>query len=396
VEDLQGRDFTLNAMAVDLRKVEELIDPLGGVLDLFAKRLQACSATSLEDDPVRVLRAVRMSTCYGLSFTPEIRQQIAPASGMFSKVSIERLRDEFFKVMDAPKPAASLRVLDRFGVIAYLLPEMMDLKGVIQSEPHIYDVWEHSLHTVQAMENVLTVLDAGYFHDNELGGDIFTGLLSHCLGRYRQKITDHLHNNLTMERSHRALLYIAAFCHDITKPRHRYLEDAGRIRFTGHESSGAVLMRERAETLKLSRAEARWLSQIVEHHGRIIQFSWYDQSLTRRAVFRFWRDTREIGVDVCLLAIADVLSIFGHTLTQEFYQKHLGIIRTFLESYWEKVERVSPPLLLDGNDLMNHFSLSPGPQIGRLLEALQEAQAVGEVCTVEEARRYISDNLTDL
>ncbi|HKJ28204.1 MAG TPA: HD domain-containing protein [Anaerolineales bacterium] len=395
-EDLRQRDFTLNAMAVDLQDPTSLIDPLGGASDLLAKRLQACSPTALADDPVRALRAVRMSASYGLTITPETRRQIPGAVARLDQVSIERLRDEFFKVLDAPKPAASLRVLDVFGIIEYLIPEMAALKGAAQSPPHIYDVWEHSLHTVQKMENVFQVLEPGFSPDTEQGGDIYTGLLSHRLGRYRPQFSDYLQDDLTVERSHRSLLYFAAFCHDFTKPRHRTDEENGKIRYSGHDASGAEAIQARAAALKLSRSEIKLLTNLIRHHHAPLQFSWYEQPLTKRAVYGFWRDTAGAGVAVCLLSIADVLAIYGHTMPQTFYEKHLEGIRTLLEAYWEHPEQVSPELLLDGHDLMTRFSLKPGPQIGELLEHLREAQAVGEVGDKDEALAFITGKLTKL
>jgi len=395
-EDLQARDFTLNAMAVDLHQPAKLIDPLGGAADLLAKRLQVCSPTAIIDDPVRALRAVRMSAVFKLAMTPAARQQIAPAVRLLDAVSSERLRDEFFKILDAPKPAASLRVLDHFGMLDYMLPELAGTKGVAQSPPHIYDVWEHSLQTVQKLTDVLSVLDAGYSHDNEMGGDVFTGLLSLHLGRYRLQVTEHLLATLSSGRTQRSLLYLAALCHDFTKPQHKTVEDSGRIRFTGHESSGAEAIRIRAEALPLSRAETKLLFTIVQNHHKPLQFTWHDKPVTKQAVYRFWRDTEEAGVDVCLVSVADALAIYGHTMPKDTYQKHLEVIRALLEAYWENPEDVVPQHILNGNDIMDHFSLEPGPQIGDLLEALREAQAVGEVKTEQEAYSFIAGRLAGL
>ena len=392
--DLEGRDFTINAMAIELHTPTMLLDPLGGAPDLLAKRLQTCSPTSLMDDPVRALRAVRMSAKFGLSFTPETRSQIPAGVELLENVSVERLRDEFFKVLDAPKPATSLRILDHFGILSFLIPELEDLKGVEQSPPHIYDVWEHSLHTVQKMEDVLQVLDKHYAPDNEMGGDVFTGLLSLRLGRYRQQFGEVLSEDFGQERSHRALLFLGALCHDFTKPRHRTLGDDGKIHFTGHADSGAEVMRQRAIALKLSRAEIKLLSKIMQYHDFPISFTWHDKHLSKKKVYRFWRDTGGAGVDVCLVATADVLSVFGHTLPQSFFEQHLEIIRKLLDAYWEHPEQVAPPALLDGNDLMQHFKLKPGPELGGLLEALREAQAVGDVTDKAEALDYIAARLS--
>ena len=393
--DLRNRDFTVNAIAIALNDPATLIDPLGGVEDLLKKRLRVCSPDSLNQDPVRVLRAVRMSSSYQLAILPETRSLIAPAVQRLGEVSVERLRDEFLKVLDAPKPVVSLRMLDLFGVMEQVLPQVAEMKGVTQSAPHIYDVWEHSLHTVGGMEQILKLLDETYVHENEYGGDLLSGLLSQRLGRYRKEISAHLNTDLVADRSYRPILFLSALCHDFTKPRHRTVEDSGRIRFIGHETSGAQEITRQAAALRLSRAEIQRLSLIVQNHMRPWQLAKQTELPSRKAVYRFWRDTGPAGVDIVLLSLADLVGIYGHTLPQDVMQKHLDVARTLLEAYWETPHQIAPVMLLNGSELMEIFQLEPGPQIGELLDSLREAQAVGDVETRDQAIRFLTQTLTN-
>jgi poly(A) polymerase len=100
-------------------------------------------------------------------------------------------------------------------------------------------------------------------------------------------------------------------------------------------------------------------------------------------------------VDIVLLALADLVGVYGHTLPQDVLQKHLDIARTMLEAYWETPQQVTPDLLLNGSEMMDVFQLEPGPKIGELLEVLREAQAVGAVETREQAIRFLTDTLAD-
>jgi len=113
--DLRGRDFTVNAVAMDLQ-TGAMLDPLSGIADLRAKRLRACSETALSDDPVRILRAVRQAAEFGFSIDPETRKLMKAAVPRLPQISPERLRDELFKMLAGPKPDASLRALDLLGV----------------------------------------------------------------------------------------------------------------------------------------------------------------------------------------------------------------------------------------------------------------------------------------
>jgi poly(A) polymerase len=387
-EDLRNRDFTINAMALDLQKPDVIIDPLGGGIDLLKTRLQICSPTALEDDPVRVLRALRMAASYRLTIQPETRSALKSAVTLLPQVSIERLRDELFKILDAPSPSANLRVMGALGILDYLLPECAEMRGVTQSPPHISDVWDHSLHTVRRLEEVLRLLDKHYIHDNEEGGNLFSGVLSRRLGRYREQISAHFTTLLNPERSLHALLVLAALYHDVTKPRHR-TEEHGRVRFIGHETSGAQVVRSRGEALRLSSVENARLEIIVREHMRPWQLAKIGELPSRRAVYRFWRAAEEAGVEICLLSIADLMAIYGHTLPQDVLEHHIEVVRVLLEAYWENPEQVKPQSLLNGDDLISLFGLEPGPRIGDLLESLWEAQAVGDVGNKDQAVEFI-------
>ena len=388
-EDLRKRDFTINAMAVDVHQPQELLDPLGGLTDLLNKRLRVCSPTAFLDDPVRVLRAIRMAAGFSLTMVSETRQLIKQAVDSLPMVSPERVRDELFKIFDGPQPATSIRALEMVGALEHVLPEIIATKGVSQSPPHIYDVWEHTLHTLQRLDVVLSLLDEGYSHDNESGGDITSGLISLRLGRYRKQVTQHFNTSLSIERSSRALLFLAALYHDAGKPECRIVEEDGRIRFTGHEEGGAKMAADRGTAFHLSNAEIDRIKVIVRNHMRPWHLAKEEKPPSRRAIYRFFRDTQEAGVDICLLDLADIMAIYDPTSLQEELPKHLEIVRTLLEAYWEqKEEIIYPPALVDGNDLMRKLKLRPGPKIGELLEAIREAQAMGEVKTKGDALEF--------
>jgi hypothetical protein len=121
------------------------------------------------------------------------------------------------------------------------------------------------------------------------------------------------------------------------------------------------------------------------------------QEPSRKAIYRFFRDAGEAGVDLVLLGLADLRGTQAHTLPQETWRAALDIARILLENYWEKPEEtVTPPRLLDGNDLMKELGLEPGRIVGQLLEAIREAQARGRISTREEAISFARDEMKDL
>ena len=389
-QDLRGRDFTMNAMAYDIR-AETILDPLGGAADLRARILRACSPSSMLDDPIRILRGVRLAAALDCKIEVGTRQAMKEAVGGLPGISAERQRDELFKLLGVRRPDAAMRALEMLGVFPHMLPELSAMKGVEQSAPHVADVWEHTLSVLQNLEGILQGLAPN--HDAEKNNDLFTGLLSVRLGRYRAQFAAHFAAALNPERTVRAQLFLAALYHDVSKPVTKSVDDTGRIRFLGHEQIGADVAAERARAFNLSNDEVERVHAIIANHMRFHFYSSRlegDQALpSRRAIYRFFRDTGEAAVDVIVLGLADLRGTRGPTLTQEAWTSALDVARILLENYWEKPhEAVAPPRLLDGNEAMAALGLSAGPLLGELLAAIREAQAAGDVTTREQALAF--------
>jgi hypothetical protein len=209
------------------------------------------------------------------------------------------------------------------------------------------------------------------------------------LGRYRGQIGEHLGATLNADRSARALLFFAALYHDVAKPLTKTVEAGGRTRFLGHDDQGASLVMERGAALRLSGDELERLKTIVRNHMRI-HFHTSRKLLgndpSRKAIYRFFRDCGEAGVDLVLLAMADFRATYEQTLKQDDWATCLDVCRLFLEAWYEKkAELVAPPQLLNGDTLIAELEMSPGPEIGRLLEAIKEEQVLAHVSTREQA-----------
>lgn len=390
--DLRSRDFTVNAMAIDVRKTQVLIDPLGGAADLHARQLRVCSPTALSDDPVRVLRAVRLAVGFSFRILPETSALIRQAVPFLPMVSPERMRDELFRILANPQPASAMRLLEMLGALPHILPDLTGLKGVEQSPPHVADVWNHTLDVLARLEMVLGIVERQY--DPDQAGSLLLGLAVMRLGRYRQQVSAHLETSFTPERSLRPLLFLSALYHDSAKPVTRQVEASGRIRFFQHDEKGAEIARQRGLALRLSNEEILRLEMIVRGHLRPLLLAQAADQPTPRAIYRYFRDLGPVGIDICLLALADTLATYGTTLPVETWSRQLDVVRALWEAYWEKPqERIKPPAILDGHDLMKMFQLSPGPKIGMLLEALREAQATGQVATLEEAATFVQQQL---
>ncbi len=395
IADLEGRDFTMNAMAVEVHQLSSLIDPLGGAADLTSKRLRSCSPSSFTHDPVRILRAVRFSVDLNLRIHPDTLQFIRQAVDLLPGVSPERIRDELFRILTQSNPSSSVRILDRLNALEYVLPEIVRLKNIQQSPPHIQDAWEHSLDTLAQLENLIAFLTQDYNPDNT--GNLMLGLVAIRIGRYRQHLIEHFQNSINPDRPQRGILVLAGLYHDVGKAMTQKVDANGKIRFLEHEHVGRELVEKRAKALKLSSQETERVVTIVKHHMRPSLLSHSDEFPSKKAVYRFFHDTREAGVDICILSMADILATYGTTLSQERWVRHLDVIRELLKAWFEeRTERIYPTPLINGDELMEEFNLEPGPIVGYLLEALREAQVTGDIHTQPEAlnlaMRLLQDN----
>jgi putative nucleotidyltransferase with HDIG domain len=398
--DLLARDFTINALAVEWqgRAATQLVDLVGGRADLQQRLLRRVSPASLAEDPVRLLRAVRFAAQLGFNIDEETQLQMLRMPDTVRLAAAERVRDELWKIMQTEDPARAIELLRTFGLLPYVLPEVNDMVGVTQSAPHVLDVYRHSLQAVTFATQFRSWLRGEAVDAHTPAAQAWQA----ALGPWRFRLQEHFWQALAAEHLRIDWLVWNALLHDIGKPRTRTLEigpgetgqeGSSRIRFFGHEELGARLARERLEALRFSRQEI-WLAEtVIEAHMRPhhLHMSFEHNAISRRACFRYFRDTgaRSLdllpGVDVVLLALADYQATYVAPMPPgwEHYLEHAGQLLEFA-FHARGLEQARQPLV-DGHTLMRYFDLQPGREIGNLLERLQEAQAAGDIATADEA-----------
>jgi tRNA nucleotidyltransferase/poly(A) polymerase len=406
LQDLERRDFTINAMAIALSRAahpEEgtlegvpldpaeggarLIDPLGGAADLRQRRLRACSPTSIADDPVRAVRAVRLALDLGLQMDHGTGEQVRRAGSSLGGLSAERLRDEFFRVLDGRDPGAALRLLDHLELFSSILPELEPLRGLAQPEPHAFDAFHHSLATVDHLARLEALLSGR--SGRAEAADLAEATALARLGPYQVQIREHLDFAPSFGRPRRSLLLWGALLHDSGKPMSRAVDEAGRIRFFGHETLGSGIAVEASRRFRLSMVEQAEVEMTVLHHMRP---EWLEAEgePTRRAVYRFFRAAESAGPSVILLSLADLLARHVPPVPAAPWQRRVETAARLLRGWFEeRTDIVSPPPLLTGDEIMSLRHLSPGPEVGRLVEGLREAQAAGDVSSRDEAEAFV-------
>ncbi|NJO82480.1 MAG: HD domain-containing protein [Blastochloris sp.] len=387
--DLADRDFTINAMAVQLQAdLSRIIDPLGGIRDALHKQLRRCGPNAIANDPIRALRAVRQSIQFGLRIEPETLRDVRAAAPRLHDISPERLRDEVIKILALPRPTAALRVADALDLLGVLFPELPPMYGLQQHPRHAFDAWNHTLATIDALMDIIATINPA--RTDEATSQFRYGMLAIAFGNYRARLQDHLAAQFVEERPRRALLALAGLLHDIGKPA-TVVDEAASSRFPGHAEVGAKMAEARALALRFSSAEIDWLTTIIEHH--MDGWLWID-NLSPLDAHRFWHTLGADGIDLILFMLADYLGAVGTNLDQDRWLRLCDNGRILLETYFDRHDMiVRPPTLVDGNDLMRALNLRPGAIIRELLDVIREAQVTGDVRTVDEALTFARRHL---
>jgi tRNA nucleotidyltransferase/poly(A) polymerase len=392
--DLRDRDFTVNAMAVELTgDLNAVIDPSGGAKDALAKVIRRCNPDALARDPIRALRAVRQSVQFGFRIEPETLADVRAQAPHLLDTSIERVRDELFKLLALGRPGAALRVADRLGLLTPIIPELAPLHELQQHPHHAYDAWNHTLAVVDSLNEILQVISPRRTEDTTAQFNL--GMVAVSLDVYRKRLQEHFEQVWPDERTHRALLLLAALLHDIGKGMVTPVPDEqGHPRFRRHETVGADAAVPRLEALHLSNGERERVTALVRYH--MGSAMWVDD-LTPVAIYRYWKPLGVAGIDLIFLTLADYLGAMGTRYDQDTWLRLLERAQTLLRAYYDERERlVDPPALVNGSDLMRELGLKPGPIIGDLLERVREGQVSGEIVTAEDALRFVRQQAASL
>lgn len=365
-EDIRLRDFTINTLVLDIKKCVPGADLLTliedhsrAVKDIQDKRIKRVSIRSLRDDPLRILRAFSLQAMLGFRIELSTLNQIKKERKTLADVSSERIREEFFKILDSPRAAATFRQMDKLEVLPVIIPQIKVMYDCTQGGYHHLDVWKHSLEAVRQAGKV--------FKEFEKDNDI----------------KDYLDENIGGGHSRRSLINFALLLHDIGKPDTRKKEGE-RYSFHGHEHVGGDISKIISRNLKLSISEKRALEDMVRMHLRPGYLSNFKKP-SERAYFRYLRDTKSEAVSIALLSLADQRATRGPLTSDEDQKHHLDICRDVIRRYFEKLHAQPFVPLINGHDLMKKLKLKPSPVFGKILTRVEEEQALGKIKTKEQA-----------
>ena len=391
-QDLRRRDFTLNAMGLPISAAvcddwqDFLLDPCGGLGDLRDGAVRMVSAAALDEDRIRPLRGARLAAQFGFTLESQTLHAIKERANRINEVAQERVRHELMRLLATPKAYEGVRLLDEVGLLCAVLPELNDSRGVTQPKEHYWDVLNHQMETVRWVD---AMFDDENNRDSSLLSKAprFTGMHEH----FACEVSDGF--------DRLAFLKLTALLHDVAKPATRSVEDSGRIRFLGHHSEGAEMVRSMLTRLRFGKRGVEHVAGMVQHHLRPRMLAARGELPTKRALYRYYRDVGDVAFDTLYLNTADYLAARGPMMERDDWDAHCRLIRHILRAgsadggITLRDSAKTLPKLVSGYDIMEKFALEPGPGIGVLLESVREAQASGEVSNKEQALDLVRTSL---
>jgi hypothetical protein len=361
-EDLRQRDFTVNAMSVDLDAPGQLIDPLNGERDLENGLLRLCGPDSLTSDPIRVLRGVRLISSYDLEYGLEITDPMRVAIKKLGLVSGERIRDELFKCLAVPNFEAVTALLSEFKVFDEL---RLLTFGVDPAEPYFLQDETEALASLTRINSEP--------EDGQLEPDLTKVTELKHLVAYQTMLEESLQGG----RKRRYLLLLCSILLHIHPAF-----DAGN---PGAFSLQPGMFAEHiSQALLIGQKESAYFKAVSGGFLRLADLS--TQEPGKLDYYRFFRDFGSYGLDSALLAMVE-------TETQApLLQFYPAICRQVFQTWFtEQEQTVNPPRLVDGNLLQRELAIGPGSKIGYLLEAIREQQVLGNINSTAQAIAYAGD-----
>jgi poly(A) polymerase len=364
-EDLSKRDFTINAMAIEVKDEKadfgDVIDPYGGLKDIKNRIIKEVDENVYLEDPVRLIGAVRLMAELNFDMSDNTLELIKRNSYRIKEVSGERIGNELFKILAFKRSYYYFNFMDKhLTLLGKIFPEIEPMKNVGRCKYHVVDSWTHSLHTMKTIEKIIYA--DGYFEDH----------LRKAYEKHTSQIMDNEHARIQ-------LIKLAALFHDIGKPKARWVDETGRVRFKGHEIAGEEIMADISDRLRLKRIEKKFLCKIVREHMWPLTL-YKTNDVSGRALYDLFKNFGESTLDIILIGLADIISTRQLLKPHEemgMYKVHAEYLANNYLTRFRKLEDISSTI--NGNDILKNFEIEDKTIIGELIDSVKKAIFFGKI-----------------
>jgi tRNA nucleotidyltransferase/poly(A) polymerase len=358
--DLTQRDFTINAMALEVSS-GKLIDLFGGQRDLAAQKIRVVAGDVFKRDPLRLVRAYRMAASFGFAIDKQTESAIARDAGLIQRSAGERIREEFFKILRSNRSSTQIADMAGSGVLFHVFPELLRLNNCPANDNQPDFFFERTIVAYDHLEKLLKNRDLKL-----------------------SKSTEELFDDIDAERA--VLLKWAVLLQNLGRPSVRTTTAGGSIKFYGHAAKSADIAREICRRLRFSRRHSDAIELMIRYHNRpLFLFKARQKNVdVDRSFIRLFMRCGDQLPDILLHALADYSS---RRATENLsIQKFSEFICESIDNYYAVIRpRASQPLPLNGNDLINNFSLKPSAAFRRILKVIEEEHLVNGNLTHEKA-----------
>jgi poly(A) polymerase len=339
---------------------------------------------------VRALRAVRIASELEFRIEPNTIQQIKAAGSLLAHVSVERLRDELFRMLDNQQPARSLQLLNHLGLFDTLFYELFHHPGGESPGGDKRDVARHTFAVISTLSELFQVL--AHRHDPDAGANSMLGLIAIRLGHVRESLSDYLDEELSSGRTQRAWvllgsLFSALDNRDLSGDQDESPEglEQGSNTFTASAWS---------DRYHMSRKEKNWLDRFLA--GHIPHLSEQAGGNNDLQIHRYYQRTEGAGVGIIFCDLASFKAGTEGTPSEDEWENRVNNARQLLEAYFNRRDEIiEVESLLGGEEIISEFKLKPGPMIGELLQRLIELQIAEKLKTRDQALDAVRKLLTD-
>lgn len=367
-DNLNQRDFTINAIAYDLYS-ERIIDCLGGLQDLADKKVRMVSKEIFKKDPVRLIRAYRICACLNFEIEAKTATAITSNTKLLKNIAGERIRVELFTMLDTSTSYLYLSQMAISGLLTAIFPDLDRLKGCFQNHHHHFDGFEHTMRAYGHLETLLN--DPGKI-----------------LPDTSAKIHQYIHKNKP------ALIKCAILLHDIGKPLMKTLDSSGKCHFYGHARKSADMAQKISQRLRFSNHERQFIDGIIRNHMKPLSlFTAYEKkTLTQKGITRFYKKCGEYTPALLLAAIADTKA--KQNKLNEKNKAFKSFLKKMIFEYFYHYQPISDePPLVTGRDLIHVFGLTPSPLFRKILDLVDDAKLTKTIENRSEALELVKDIL---
>lgn len=374
--DLLFRDFTVNAIAINLFHRSEIIDPYGGAKDLKNKILRVTNPNSIKDDPVRILRAIRLSVQFGWKMTIDTINEIKENSTLLSCVTKERKRDEIFKILDLPNPAIAIRLLEQVRLLEVCFPYFSK-----KDEEISYPNENRRNQFIQKIKNLQKFIEFESLiikrEKNKIAMNIFQAELLLNFSEFRLKLTDYFQQTIHQDRNLRSLFIFCILC------------------VSNYENfpDGNISMKRIQDEWVLTKSEINWIHSFWKNIEEIEKITKNHHSLMPMNGHQFFKLSKNTGIALCVYSLLNCLPQEFHLVFDDNGKRQMEAVKYLVDAYFNHYDQwINPSVHINGHDIKRILRIKDGKIIGEILTHLTTKIVNGELKERQDLINYLISN----